>query len=123
MSAPAGKLTALVLAFTRHGIDRREDRIRLCADHAGRHITSSSQLTADEVDGLLARLERLPVGVLPGAVARLVAAEEQRAREAAGNITARLPAEHAADPIAVAVGVLTAAGVLASAQQLTLEDQ
>lgn len=117
----ARRLQLLVLQFERHGINRREDRIRLCADHAGRHLTSSSQLRDHEVDGLLERLRRLPVGVLHGAVARLVAAENRRAREAAGNITARLPAEDADDPIAVAVGVLTAGGLLPPAEQLTLE--
>lgn len=90
MSAPAGKLTQLVLAFQRHGITRREDRIRLCIDHAGRHITSSSELTEVEVDRLLERLARLPVGNLPGHVARLHREEEARAREAAAR--ARIPA-------------------------------
>lgn len=90
MSAPAGKLTQLVLAFQRHGITRREDRIRLCIDHAGRHLTSSSGLTDAEVDALLDRLARLPVGNLTGVVARLVAAEEAKAREAAAR--SRIPA-------------------------------
>lgn len=83
-------LRDLVLAFQRHGITRREDRIRLCIDHAGRHLVSSSDLTEEEVGTLLGRLERLPVGNLPGHVARLHREEEARAREAAAR--SRIPA-------------------------------
>lgn len=84
------RLTALVLAFQRHGITRREDRIRLCIDHAGRHLTSSSDLTPAEVDGLLERLGRLAVGPLPAVVAQLHRQEEERARRASAR--ARIPA-------------------------------
>ena len=88
MSAPAGKLTALVLAFAARGIDhnRRADRLRLCTDATGRLITSSSQLTETEVDQLLARLDRLPPGTdLRHAAARLVQQEEERAAAAAAR--------------------------------------
>jgi hypothetical protein len=132
------RLQALALAFARHGItaDRRTDRLRLCSDHAGRRIRSSTDLTPAEVDTLIARLDRLPVGSLPGAIARLVAAEERRARELATR--SRPPVTPGAarcwddepgcdcggrhpDPMDVAVGVLTRAGLLAPATQLSLE--
>lgn len=83
MSAPAERLRDLVLAFQRHGITRREDRIRLCIDHAGRHLTSSADMTEAEVDQLLHRLARLQVGNLPAVVTRLHREEEERARRAA----------------------------------------
>lgn len=80
MSATERQLTQLRVAFTRHGITRRADVLRLAADHAGRHLWSTKAMTGAEVDALIARLARLPVGPLPGHAARLEREEADRAR-------------------------------------------
>lgn len=84
MTAPTDRqLTQLRVAFTRHGITKRPDVLRLAAEHAGRHLYSTRAMTGGEVDELIARLGRLPVGPLPGHAARLEREEEARARAAA----------------------------------------
>jgi hypothetical protein len=75
------QLRELGIAFSRHGINRREDRLRLMSDHVGRQLYTSGQLTFAEAATLLERLDRLEVGDLPRALARLIRAEENRARE------------------------------------------
>lgn len=77
------QLTRLAVLFTQHGIADRRDRLRLCSDHVGRHLYTSAQMTMREAETLRHRLEALPPGVLPAALARLVAAEEARAAAAA----------------------------------------
>lgn len=66
MRGPAtpDQLTKLALLFTDHGLDKehRADRIRLCSEHAGRPLTSSSQLSKAEAHTLIERLEGLPPG-------------------------------------------------------------
>jgi hypothetical protein len=52
------QLGRIATAFTRLGITRREDRLRLLGDAVGRHLYSSSQLTEDEADGIERRLRR-----------------------------------------------------------------
>lgn len=137
MTAPTNRqLTQLRVAFTRHGVTKRSDVLRLCAEHAGRHLYSTRAMTGDEVDGLIARLARVPVGALPSHAARLEREEEERARRAAA--VARIPdstilcgvrgepttgdletvaeladALSAADPFAPAIAVLRAHGLLA----------
>jgi len=84
--ADGRQLQRLVLAFTRHGITERADRLRLCSQHAGRRLSSSSQLTSQEATGLEHRLNGLPVnGALTAWVAHLVQEEEREARERASR--------------------------------------
>lgn len=66
MKATTGQLTKLALAFADHGIGhlQRDDRLWLCSHHAGRTLTSSSELTKEEAHTLIERLERLPRGSL-----------------------------------------------------------
>ena len=91
MTAPTDRqLTQLRVAFTRHGVTKRPDVLRLSAEHAGRHLYSTRAMTGTEVDALIARLGRLPVGPLPGHAARLEREEEARARRAAA--VERIPA-------------------------------
>jgi hypothetical protein len=80
MTEPAdpGQLRDLGIAFTRHGITRRPDRLLLLTDHTGRPVTSSKELTAGEADALLRRLRLLPIGLLPRALDRIRAAARDK---------------------------------------------
>lgn len=73
-------LTRVATLFTLLGVKDRTDRLRLCSDHAGRYLTTSSDLSEVEALRLVARLEGLPDGVgLRRRLAELVADEENRA--------------------------------------------
>jgi hypothetical protein len=69
--ADPGQLRDLGIAFTRHRITRRPDRLLLLTDHTGRPVTSSKELTTSEADALLRRLRLLPIGLLPRALDRI----------------------------------------------------
>jgi hypothetical protein len=89
VSAPERKLTQLRVAFTRHGITRRADVLRLAAEAVGRYLWSTKAMTEDEVDALIARLARVPVGALPSHAARLEREEAARARRPAAVVCGR----------------------------------
>lgn len=72
-AADRAQLRDIGIAFWRHGITARPDRLLLLTDHAGRPVDSSQELTRAEAEALLQRLQRLPVGALPIALARLLA--------------------------------------------------
>jgi hypothetical protein len=76
--ADPGQLRDLGIAFTRHRITRRPDRLLLLTDHTGRPITSSKELTRAEAGALLRRLRRLPIGLLPRALDRIRAAARDK---------------------------------------------
>jgi hypothetical protein len=80
MTEPAdlGQLRDLGIAFTRHGVTRRPDRLLLLTDHTGHPITSSKELTRSEADALLRRLRLLPIGLLPRALDRIRAAARDK---------------------------------------------
>jgi len=84
--ADGRQLQRLVLAFARHGITERADRLRLCSQHAGRRLDTGNQLTAQEAAELEHRLTGLPVnGALRTWVDHLVREEEREARERASR--------------------------------------
>jgi hypothetical protein len=73
--ADHAQLRDISIQFARHGITRRDDRLLLTADHAGRPLESSADLSWTEAAALQQRLRRLPVGTLPAVLGRLRAAE------------------------------------------------
>jgi hypothetical protein len=73
--ADHAQLRDISIQFARHGITRRDDRLLLTSDHAGRALESSADLSWTEAAALQQRLRRLPVGTLPHVLARLRAAE------------------------------------------------
>lgn len=62
--APVWMLTRLGILFGDLGVPDRPDRLWLCSQHAGRRLTSSSELTRDEAKALIGRLEGLRLGDL-----------------------------------------------------------
>jgi hypothetical protein len=76
--ADHAQLRDISIQFARHGITRRDDRLLLTADHAGRALDTSADLSWTEAAALQQRLRRLPVGGLPAVLARLRAAEHAR---------------------------------------------
>lgn len=62
--APRWMLTSLGILFGELGVPDRPDRLWLCSDHAGRRLTSSSELTRAEAEALIGRLEKLRLGDL-----------------------------------------------------------
>jgi hypothetical protein len=66
-------------AFSRLGITRREDRLRLTSQHAGRTLYSSSQLTEDEADRLEERLRVARPELMLNQLRQIVLAEERAA--------------------------------------------
>lgn len=91
MRASRTTLTRVAILFGEHGVKERVDRLRLCADHAGRHLSSSSELTELEALRLVARLEALPDGAgLRRRLAELVADEENDAALRAASSSIRL---------------------------------
>lgn len=81
--ADPAQLRDIAIQFARHGITRRDDRLLLTADHAGRRLDTSADLSWVEAAALQQRLRRLPVGTLPAVLARLRAAE--RAQSSPGR--------------------------------------
>jgi hypothetical protein len=75
------QLRDLGIQFSRHGITRREDRLVLVRDHAGRWVDSSAQLTWMEAATLQQRLRKLPVGSLPAKLDELRRTERRREEE------------------------------------------
>jgi hypothetical protein len=73
--ADHAQLRDISIQFARHGITRRADRLLLTADHAGRRLDTSADLSWAEAAALQQRLRRLPVGTLPHVLGRLRAAE------------------------------------------------
>lgn len=73
--ADPAQLRDIAIQFGRHGITRRDDRLLLTSDHAGRPIESSADLSWAEAAALQQRLRRLPVGTLPRVLGRLRTAE------------------------------------------------
>jgi hypothetical protein len=80
------QLRDLGIQFSRHGVTRREDRLVLVRDHAGRWVDSSAQLTWMEAAALQQRLRKLPVGSLPAKLDELRRAERRREEERAGDV-------------------------------------
>jgi hypothetical protein len=80
------QLRDLGIQFSRHGITRREDRLVLVRDHAGRWVDSSAQLTWMEAATLQQRLRKLPVGSLPAKLDELRRAERRREAERTGDV-------------------------------------
>jgi hypothetical protein len=76
--ADHAQLRDISIQFARHGITRRADRLLLTADHAGRRLDTSADLSWAEAAALQQRLRRLPVGTLPAVLDRLRAAERTR---------------------------------------------
>jgi hypothetical protein len=72
--ADRAQLRDIGIQFWRHGITARPDRLLLLTDHAGHPVGSSTELTRTEAAALLQRLQRLPIGALPTAVARRLTA-------------------------------------------------
>lgn len=73
--AEPAQLRDIGIQFSRHGITRRDDRLLLTSDHAGRPLESSADLSWTEAAALQQRLRRLPVGTLPRVLGRLRTAE------------------------------------------------
>jgi hypothetical protein len=96
MSADERALTQLRVAFTRHGITKRADVLRLASEAVGRYLWSTKAMTPDEVADLVARLARVPVGNLPGHAARLE--REEAARAAAAPRSAIVCTRGAGEP-------------------------
>lgn len=86
-AASRSQLTRIAVLFAEHHLDgkaHRDERLRLCSDHAHRPLHTSAQLTTTEADTLIDRLAHLPPGTdLRLAAGRLTLAEEHRARQAA----------------------------------------